>query len=379
MNRREIFDRTMNHEDCGYVLVDMGKHIGSIHQFAYNKLKKYLSDIDFPSEDKILDRMAQTVVLDEKLLEKFDIDFRWLHPNINSAMSDVSENIYKDMWRVGFRFVGDYWCVHSSPLADCESIEDLDKHSWPDPDNPELFKGLRDQAKYLFENTDYVIGADGLKNGLLMTALQMRGYEKFMMDIALEPEFAEALLGRILDILKKMWTNYLREVGEYVQIVYLTDDYGTQTSMLLSPGMFREVIKPLNKELIDHIKGLADVKVMFHSDGSILPILDDMIETGVDILNPVQTSTAGLDDTVSLKEKFGDRVCFHGAIDVQKVLPLGTPETIRLEVQKRMRELGKNGGYICAASHNIGHDIVPENIVAMYEAAMEFKKYPIEG
>ncbi|QSX07698.1 hypothetical protein J0B03_07610 [Alkalibacter rhizosphaerae] len=376
MKRREIFEKNMNHEETGYVLVDLGKHIGSIHKFGYDRLKKIMPEIEFEKENQILDRMAQTVVLNEDLLKEWDIDFRWLHPNINALMTDVSDTIYEDMWGVGFKAVEDYWAPEYSPMSKWEE-EDFDKlesYNWPDPNDPRLFDGMNTYAEDLYKNTDYIIGADGLKNGLLMTALQMRGYEQFMMDLSEEPEFVEALLDKILDITKKMWTNYLKDVKEYVQIVYLTDDYGTQTSMLISPNAFREWIQPRNKELIDHIKGIAPhVKIMFHTDGSILPILDDLIESGVDILNPVQTSTEGLHDTVALKEKYGDRICFHGAIDVQKVLPNGTPESIKEEVRKRMLELGSNGGYICAACHNIGHDINEENIKAMYEAAKEFK------
>jgi uroporphyrinogen decarboxylase len=146
--------------------------------------------------------------------------------------------------------------------------------------------------------------------------------------------------------------------------------------MMVSPKMFRDLIKPRWKELIQHIKGLGDVKVMFHSDGAILPLLDDFVDMGVDILNPVQTSVAGLEDTFALKEKFGDRLCFHGAIDVQQMLPNATPAELEAEIARRVHDLGRNGGYILAPCHNIGHDIPPENVVTLFEKARELGADP---
>lgn len=374
MSRRDIFNKTVRHEQPGVVLVDMGKHIGSIHRFAYQKLREYLKDQVLLSDPApILDRMAQTVRIDEALLRHFDIDFRWLHPNINAGMTDVAQDKYQDMWGVTFRNIGDYWCVHESPLADIEDASELAAYNWLDIDRLDLFAGLREEAKKLHEETDYVIGADGLKNGILMTALQMRGYEQLFVDMMVEPDLANDLFDRILTLIKDMWTRYLKEVGPYIQLLYLTDDYGTQNSMLVSPEMFREFIQPRNKDLIDHIRSLTDARVMFHSDGSILPIIGDLADSGVDILNPVQTSTEGLHDTQALKQMFGERISFHGAIDVQKVLPNLSPAEIAEEVKRRMDDLSVNGGYICAACHNIGHDIPPENIVAFYEATKKYK------
>jgi uroporphyrinogen decarboxylase len=141
--------------------------------------------------------------------------------------------------------------------------------------------------------------------------------------------------------------------------------------------MFRDLIKPRWKELIAHIKSLGDVKVMFHSDGAILPLLDDFVDMGVDILNPVQTSVAGLEDTFALKEKFGDRLSFHGAIDVQQMMPNATPTELEAEIARRVYDLGRNGGYILAPCHNIGHDIPPENVVMLFEKARELGADPM--
>lgn len=168
----------------------------------------------------------------------------------------------------------------------------------------------------------------------------------------------------------------MEEVGQYVQLVYLTDDLGSQTSLLISPKLFREMLMPRMKELHDHIKSLADVKIMFHSDGAVLPLIDDFLEMNVDILNPVQTSVNGLEDTFALKETYGDRLCFHGAIDVQQMLPNASTAELEQEIARRIYDLGRNGGYILAPCHNIGHDIPPQNVITLFEKAREYGQDP---
>ena len=205
----------------------------------------------------------------------------------------------------------------------------------------------------------------------------MRGYEQFFMDLVSDAEFTNALLDRITSLLKTMWTRYMAEVGDYVQIAYVTDDLGTQTSMLMSPKTFRQHLKPRMKDLHDHIKSLANVKLMMHSDGAISPVLTDFSEMSVDIVNPVQTSVRGLTDTSDLKRQFGSSLAFHGAIDVQQLLPNASVEEVRWEVARRISDLGGNGGFIIAPCHNIGPDIPPENVVAFFDAVQEFGRYPL--
>lgn len=357
----------------------MGKHIGSIHKKAYIKLRDYLGNVPMHNESKILDRMAQTVVPDEALLQRLGIDFRWVVPNWVQVTPRSDVDGYIDMWGVPYRATADqdHYAVDGAPLKKA-TIQDLESFAWPNPNDPDQFKGLREQAKHLYENTGYVIGADAIKAGPLMTALQMRGYEQFFMDLVIDPEFADALLDKITALLKQMWTNYMAEVGPYVQIAYVTDDLGTQTSLLMSPGLFRDRIKPKMKELHDHIKSLADVKLMMHTDGAVLPIIEDIIEMNVDIINPVQTSTRGMEDTRALKDQFGDRLGFHGAIDVQQMLPNASLDELRWEVAKRIQDLGRNGGFIIAPCHNIGHDIPSANVVAFFDFVKEFGQYPLQ-
>lgn len=377
MTPRECFSAAMNHEQPDRLLIDMGKHIGSLHRGAYIKLRDYLGDETMVNENTILDRMAQTVVPDESLLQRFDIDFRWVVPHWVQVTEREDVLGYVDMWGVPYKATEtvDHYVVDGAPLLHA-TVDTIDDFQWPDPHDPDQFKGLREQAKHLFENTDYVIGADAIKAGVLMNSLQMRGFEQFFMDLVIDKEFAEALMDRILSTLKEMWSRYMEEVGPFVQIVYLTDDLGSQTSLLISPKLFREMIKPRIKELHDHIKSLADVQLMFHTDGAVLPLIDDFLEMNVDILNPVQTSLTGMQDTFALKESFGDRLSFHGAIDVQQMLPNATTDELEQEIALRIYDLGRNGGFILAPCHNIGHDVPPENVVTLFEKARKLGQDP---
>ena len=384
MNRRECFNAIVNHQEPDRLLVDFGKHIGSFHRAAYEMLKEHLqAEVSVQADTKILDRMAQNVILDEEICQRLGIDFRWLIPHW-VGVRDIEidgEKGYIDMWQTPHKWtdVGDYYAIAAQPLGrENLTLADLDAFAWPNPDDPAMFAGLREQAQRWHDTTDYVIGADGIKVGILQTSSQLRGYDKLFLDFALNPELAHALLGKISSLINRMYQNYMAAVGDLVQVVCITDDQGTQSSLMVSPEMFREFFKPYLKSQIDTIKQAADVKVLMHCDGAIMPILDDLIEIGVDIINPIQTVVKDFDDTAALKAKFGDRITFHAAIDVQQVMPNSTPDELRREVARRIHDLGPRGGYILAPCHNINVDIPVENVMAMFDAAREFGRYPLQ-
>jgi uroporphyrinogen decarboxylase len=375
MTPRERFVAVVNHREPDRVPIDFGRHVGSLHRGAYAKLAAYLNDPELRNHDRVLDRMVQNVFPDEKLLRRFNVDFRWLAPHWVGVSEVEGENAYRDMWGITWTYMLNSYSLTHSPLK-AATEADLAHYPWPDPYNPDMFAGLREQARYWHENTDYVVVADSVKGGLLTKALQICGYESFFSHLAQNVAFAETLLDKLLWLYKEMWTQYLREVGPYIHLVYFTDDIGAQNSMMISPETFRALIKPRLKNLIDHIKGQADVKFMYHTDGSVVPVLEDIVEMGVDILNPIQTSATGM-DTYMMKEKYGDRLCFHGAIDVQQVLPFSTPDGVRYDVAKRIWDLGRSGGFILSTCHDVGEDVPPENVVAMFEAAHEYGRYPL--
>ena len=376
MNRRERYKKITSFQEADRVPVDLGSHVASIHTWTYDKIAKQNPEWDLKNTNLILDRMVQNSIPDDRLLDRLGVDFRWIAPHWIDV-TDVEEGIYQDMWGIHWQYMLDAYSVHHSPLRTAKTAADIENHPWPDTDHPDLFTGLEERAKALYENTDYILVADSIKGGLLTKALQIRGYEFFFADMANNIPFAEALLDKLLDVYKEFWGNFLKRVGPYVETVYFTDDIGGQSSLMISPSTFRTLIKPRLASLIDHIKSCADVKFMYHTDGTITPVLDDIVEMGVDILNPIQTSAMNM-DTAALKEQYHGKLCFHGAIDVQQMLPFSSPEEVRYDVAKRLYDLGRGGGYIFAPCHNIGSDVPVENVFAMYDAAKELGAYPLE-
>ena len=376
MKPRERFAATMAHEQPDRPPVDFGKHIGSFHRRFYPRLREAFPELELPEEPTILDRMAQNIVLDDRLCQRLGIDFRWVVPhwvNVRDVEVDGAEG-YLDMWQTPHKYSpdGGYYAIFGYPLGANEELTraDLDSFDWPSLHNPEMFTGLGEQARIWHEESEMVVGADGIKVGFLQTASQLRGYEKLFIDLALYPDMAHELLGRISEVVNAMYREYMRAVGRFVQVVVITDDQGTQASLMMSPPMFRKFMKPYLRSQIETIKSEAPhVKVLMHCDGAIRPIINDLIEIGVDILNPIQTNVAGMEDTRSLKEEFGDRVCFHGGIDVQQFLPNATAEGVRSEVVLRTSELGVGGGYIVAPCHNINVDIPLENVLTLFDVA----------
>jgi uroporphyrinogen decarboxylase len=194
--------------------------------------------------------------------------------------------------------------------------------------------------------------------------------------LILEPEFVHAVLRRITDLCLAALGRFLDIAGPYLQIVKMGDDLGTQNGPQMSPQTYRAAIKPYHAELFGAIKERTDARVFLHSCGSVYRLLPDLVEAGVEILNPVQVSAQDM-DTARLKAEFGDRLSFMGAIDTQHVLPHGAVDDVRREVERRIVDLGPGGGYILAPVHNVQADVPPENLVAMYRHALRVGRYPL--
>ena len=192
------------------------------------------------------------------------------------------------------------------------------------------------------------------------------------MDLHRNPEYA----CRMMDIITEHWigvtNNVLEIVGDSVDVVFFGDDMGTQKSTLFRPEIYRRLIKPRHKRMFDVLKARSGFKVVLHSCGSTSSLFEDMIDLGVDAVNPVQINAANMEPE-RLKEEFGDRLTFWGGIDTQKVLPFGSPDEVRREVRRIIDILGRNGGYVLNSVHNIQSDVPPENVVAMFDEACSYQ------
>jgi len=251
-----------------------------------------------------------------------------------------------------------------------------------DPDKVELpllsqeeCDHLRAQAEAWHQNSDYAIMVAMGPPYELFFGLGIGDFTAWMITLATEPDYVRQLYDRIVEA----WLENLRRlagaVGDLVQIVQFNDDLGTQNAPFLSVGMFRELIMPYYKRGLDWIHQNTRWKVFMHSDGAIYPFLPSLIEMGVDIINPVQTTAKGM-DPVKLKREFGDRLVFWGAAcDCQKTLPFGTPDQVAEEVRENIRILAPGGGYVLASVHNIQAGVPPKNVLALFETAQEAGRY----
>ena len=366
----------LNHEQPDRNPMDLGGRQTTLSILAYENLKNYLSLSHLPT--KVMAHSWQTCFIDEAVLEMFDIDTRHVRPasKVNDVIGETlatgeSDNIFVDEWGVKRKIAGDYANLIDHPLRTA-NLEDLEDFPWPDSADNYDFQSLREPTRKLYEQGEYaLVGSLGSPGNIFEQAWYLRGLSEFMKDLIKNKDFAHGVMRRILDIRKRNVELYLNEVGEFIDVVQLADDMASQDNLLISPKHYREIVKPYQLELCQHVKSLTNAKIYFHSCGSISPLLDELIEIGVDILNPVQVSAANM-DTQDLKKRYGKKLSFWGAIDTFEVLPNGSASDVQAEVHKRICDLGKSGGYVMGPVHNICSDVPPENVVAMYEAGLKY-------
>lgn len=275
----------------------------------------------------------------------------------------------RDIWGHVIRIVnnptGAYEEFSVWPLAAATSIDDLKRHPWPEPEwwdfTPlrALLAAYDAQEEY---HLRFRIGS------VFEIAWQLRGMQEFLMDLVNQPEIPAYIMERLTEVYVENTKRVLDLAGDRLDMVYFYDDVATQQNLMISARMWRKLIKPLHVRIID-VARRRGIPVMYHCDGALYPLIPELIEMGVDVLNPVQADAAGMDPE-RLKAEFGDRLSFHGGIDIIKTLPKGTPETVQAEVKERLRVLGRNGGYVMASSHHIQSDTPLANVFAMYDMAI---------
>jgi uroporphyrinogen decarboxylase len=261
------------------------------------------------------------------------------------------------------------------PLRDAESTADIDRHPWPNPVDPARFEGMRERARHAAEVEGKAVLLGGLSAGIMEMAAWTRGFDRYFPDFAVNTKLLEHLMDTILELKLRYWEKALSEAGDYADVVQEADDFAGQFRMLISPKSYRAICKPRHRKLFDFIHARTKAKIFFHSCGAIRPVIPDLIEAGVDILNPVQVSAAGM-DSGELKREFGyDLAFWGGGVDTQRVLGEGTPAAVREDVKRRIADLAPGGGFIFATVHNIQGNVPPENIRAMWETLQEYGKY----
>lgn len=343
---------------------------------AYEKLKAHLG-VKHP--ERLFSKVSQYAQLDEDVMDRFHCDGRPLSPRSGRAplRRQISPTEVIDDWGVTWEQRPGvlYYESVAQPLRNA-TIDDLEKYPWPDFADPARVEGLAQEARNLHENTDFAV----VCLGYMMIndyAMLMRGLDQWLMDLAGDPEFAHALLRKVTDLTLVWAANLLDAVGPYIDLITYSDDMGMQSGPMFSPKMYREMIKPYQAELFQLIKSKTKAKIFFHSCGNVYPLIGDFIDIGTDVLNPLQVAAGEMGDTARLKKEFGRNICFNGGVDTQWVLPRRTPQEVRAEVRRRIKDLAPGGGYILSAVHCIQPDVPPENVVAMFDEAYRVGRYPL--
>jgi uroporphyrinogen decarboxylase len=377
LTHRERVIKALNHEEADRVPRDLGgAGPANINITAYTNLVEHLGFQEQTGEVRS-GRPNLTAVISEAVLHRFDIDTRPLRLSPPEVRPEVllDEHSYRDEWGVVWvRPEGGHYINTTGPFQEKEpALSDLDRYAWPDPKDPGRIKGLKERAIRLREETDFAIVLS-LPFSIVRECQRVRGFAEWMEDLLINPALAEAVMEHTLMVAAGTAEFLLEEVGEYVDVVLLPDDMGFQDRPYVRPELYRQKIKPYHRRLVDAIKSKTKAKVLMHSDGSVYGIIPDLIDIGVEALNPVQVSANDM-GSERLKAEFGDSLCFWGAIDTHWALPSGTPEDVRNEVKTRMQHLAPGGGYVMASVHNIQADVPPENIVAMFDSALEYGRY----
>jgi uroporphyrinogen decarboxylase len=382
MNSRQRVQLALNHTEPDRVPFDLGGTVlTSIHHKSYRALRKHL---DMPAvEPRMMDIFQQIVVVDDDLRQRLKVDVNNVAPRSSAAFRIETKEApgytyFYDEWGIGWRMPADggwYYDMFDHPLKDAQTIAEIEDYPWPNPVDPARFIGLRDRAQHAAQVEQRAVVLGGLCSGIMEMAAWTRGFANYFSDFANNEKLLVALMRKVMELKMAYWEIALREAGDDVDVVCEADDFAGQFRMLISPAMYRRIVKPLHKELFDFIHTRTKARLFFHSCGAIRPVIGDLIEIGVDILNPVQVSAAGM-DSAELKREFGRDITFWGGgVDTQGVLGSGTPGEVRADTRKRIEHLAPGGGFVFAAVHNIQGNVPPENIKAMWETLQEYGVY----
>ncbi|MGB9299813.1 MAG: uroporphyrinogen decarboxylase family protein [Anaerolineae bacterium] len=372
---------TLAHQEPDHVPLDIGgSDVTGIHRDAFRRLACYLG---IEEEVPLYHRVQQLALPSEGMLQRLQVDVRPLLAQPSDSWELVVEDTgthqaFTDEWGVEWAMPKDgglYFDMVGHPLSEVSGAAGLAKRRWPDGANKARFRGLRDQAEEL-AGRGFAITLAPAYGGILESAAWLRGFENFYMDLIRDPMLTETILDATLRFHLDFWAAALEEVGDLLDVAVEYDDLGWQSGLLISAEMYRRYVKPRHKELFNFIKGHSRAAVFLHSCGAVYDLIPDFIESGVDVLNPVQVGAAGMGDTRRLKREFGkDLIFWGGGVDTQSILPRGTPAEVRDEVKRRIGDLAPGGGFVFAAVHNIQPDVPTENIMAMWEAWQEYGSY----
>ncbi|MCD4831280.1 MAG: hypothetical protein K8R02_05645 [Anaerohalosphaeraceae bacterium] len=351
--------------------------LNAVNHKKYDKIP-----IDFWSTKETDDKLLRHFGLNNRtqLLDKFDVDIVFIEgpEYIGPALKQYPDRSSNDIWGVRRKtcYTGEaekkqsYKTVVNSPLRDAKTVDEvLSYANWPSPEDYD-YSVIRQQCADVGDRAVFFMGDRLNRIAQLKPAMYLRSMEQILMDSALNPDIFKAIIDKVSSFYNEYLTKILTAAEGMIDVVVTGDDFGTQNGLIISKQMWREYLYPGFKKFID-ISHSFDIPVMHHTCGGIYEIIDDMIEAGLDVLNPLQPNTFGM-DFEKIKSEFGDRICFHGGISLQTNLPFGSPEDVKAEVKETLAALGKDTGYIACTAHNLQADVPVENILALFEAYRQY-------
>lgn len=382
MTPRERLLTALEHREPDRVPIDLGGNQTGIHKFAYEKLLKHLG---LEEEIEIMDLVQQLAKPSEAVLQRLHVDTRYVSAGGSKDFEGGPVRIERDgqMWTDFTDEFGVTWSMPDSnpyyfditysPLAGLV-VDEIKAYPFPNGGDPSRFAGLRDRVLELRRETPYAV-VSGISGVVYETCWYMRGLENLFMDMLDQPEILETIIDRVLKFWMDWFKLFLDEVGDVVDVITIGDDLAAQNGPLFAPRVYRAIVKPRHKQLVQYIKSRTNAKIWYHTCGAAVEYIPDLLDNGIDILNPVQITAKDMVPS-RLKADFGDRLTFWGgAIDTQHVLPVASPEQVKEEVRSNIEVFKLGGGYVFNNVHNIQADVPPENIVALFDAAYEFGGY----
>jgi uroporphyrinogen decarboxylase len=373
LTSRERVLKALNHAEPDRVPMDLGgTHDSSIVVEGYERLKAHFG---VTSDTRIMQRMTRAALVDEAVLQKLGIDTRAVIPGspTRGVAAELGPRAYRDMWGVErVHPEGSYYYdQRTAPLTGSVTVADVARYPWPDPEDPGLLTGMRERLDWIRTHTD-AAAILTLPAPFVHLTQFIRGFEGWYTDFILGTGVLEALFDAVLEITLRIAERELELLGGEVDVVRCGDDLGGQTGLQISYDHYRRFIKPRHAKFFRRVRELTPAKLMFHSCGSIVDILDDLVDIGVDIINPVQVTARGMDPTV-LKKKYFGKLVFWGGTDAQKTMPFGTVEDVKKMVEGLIETLGRGGGFVFSSCHNIQPDVSAEKVAAMFGHAREYK------
>jgi uroporphyrinogen decarboxylase len=371
MNSRQRVLNVLNHRIPDRVPIDFGGFHSGIHKKAYLELIRYLGIKD---ELKILDPVQQLAEPCEELLQRFHADIRYIYPN-SSNIQNTNDSFIDEFgitWKLSYKN-SDYMNVLRHPFADLH-VSEINDYSFFDINSNKQFTGIREKAFAISDNGSYALSTS-IGGSIFEICSNLCGIERWFLDTEENLSFCEALIDKILNYWIDFYSSFLKEIGDVVDIIIIGDDLAGQNGPLFSLDFYRKTLKPAQKTLIKHIKSLTKAKVCYHTCGSCFEFIPDLIDIGVDILNPIQIGLKDMEPR-KIKDTFGKQISlWGGAIDNRHFLADTRPEQIKREVERNIEIFKSSAGYIFSNTHNIQFDVSPENIITLFDTAYEFGSY----